>query len=414
VRKIAILATVALLSQLAAPAQGTKSASPFAEIQALLDIRSEAMRGGDRDAFMATVDRASPTFLRRQGLLFDGFQRLGLSEYRLDIGRRLWPKLTTDREVVRYGATAKPTVLHVEERYALTRFDEQPALEDLFLTFVRRPEGWRVASDSDLDDLTMYSGRKVWEFGPVVARTSEHFLYVSHPDLLGPAQSVLNKAEEALDAVSAHWPLEWNERVVIVAPSTTEELGRLIQATFDLDVFVAFAASGVDRARDWDLVGHRILLNWPNFSRYDDSTQLSVLTHELLHVATREYSGPLVPIFVEEGVAEWVTGHDSASLLAGQVQNGLFDRELPLDHEFISGSDAVILSAYQESSAAIRYAAERFGDDAVAEFYRELGTVRRSSGTWRYHVGRAMRKAFGIGFHEFQGRWARWVEKSLN
>lgn len=413
-RRIAIFATVALLSQLAAPAQGKKSTTPLTEIKALLGQRATAMLDGDRKAFLATVDPSSSAFVRRQGLLFDGFQRLGLSEYRLDLGSRPWPELTTDREIVRYGAGAEPTVLHIEETYALTRFDEQPALEDLFLTFVRRPDGWRVASDSDLDDLTMYSGRKLWEFGPLATRTSEHFLYVSHPDLLGPAQSVLNAAEEALEAVSAQWPLDWNERVVIVAPSTTEELGRLIQATFDLDVFVAFAASGVDRARDWDLVGHRILLNWPNFSRFDESTQLSVLTHELLHVATREYSGPLVPIFVEEGVAEWVTGHDSASLLAGQVQNGLFDRELPLDHEFISGSDAVILSAYQESSAAIRYAAERFGDDAVAEFYRELGTVRRSSGTWRYHVGRAMRKAFGIGFDEFQGRWARWVEKSLN
>lgn len=405
---------VGLLAQASAPAVGSGAGGPNAEIRALLDQRAVAMVDGDRKAFLATVDAASPAFLRRQGLLFDGFQRLGLSEYRLDLGGRLWPELTTDREIARYGAGAEPTVLHVEERYSLTRFDEQPALEDLFLTFLRRPDGWRVASDSDLDDLTMYSGRKLWEFGPVVAQTSEHFLYVSHSDLLGPAQSVLNKAEEALDAVSAHWPLEWNERVVIVAPSTTEELGRLIQATFDLDVFVAFAASGVDRARDWDLVGHRILLNWPNFSRYDDSTQLSVLTHELLHVATREYSGPLVPIFVEEGVAEWVTGHDSATLLAGQVQNGMFDGELPLDHEFISGSDAVILSAYQESSAAVRYAAERFGDDAVAKFYRELGTVRRSSGTWRYHVGRAMREAFGIGFGEFQGQWARWVENSLN
>jgi hypothetical protein len=414
VRKLAILATVALASQLAAPAQGTKNTGPFAEIQALLDSRAEAMRNGDREAFLATVDRRSPAFLRRQGQQFDGFQRLGLSKYRIDVSRRLWPELTTRKELARYGADAEPTVLHVEERYSLGEYDEQLALEDQFLTFVRRPEGWRVASDTDLDDLTLFSGRKLWESGPVVARASEHFLYLSHPDLQGPATPVLNAAEEALQRVSAEWLLDWNERVVIVAPSTTEELSRLIQATFDLDVFVAFAASGVDRARDWDLVGHRILLNWPNFSKFDDVSQQAILTHEMLHVATREYSGPAVPLFVEEGVAEWITGHDSASVLEGQVENGLFDRLLPLDHEFISGSDAVILSAYQESSAAFRFAAERFGDDAVADFYRELGAVRRNSGTWRYHVDRAMREAFGIGFDEFRGRWARWVEDTLD
>src|SRR5688572_29634019 len=149
------------MSQLAATAEGKKSTTPLTEIQALLDQRAAAMLDGDRKAFLATVDPASPAFLRRQGLLFDGFQRLGLSEYRLDLGSRLWPELTTDREIARYGAGLEPTVLHVEERYALTRFDEQPALEDLFFTFVRRPEGWRVASDSDLEDLTMYSGRKL-------------------------------------------------------------------------------------------------------------------------------------------------------------------------------------------------------------------------------------------------------------
>lgn len=413
-KRLIVLAVIGLIGQLSPPAAGISSEEPFADIQALLDRRARAMRSGDRVAFLATVDRASPLFLRRQRRLFDGFQRLGLSEYRLDISRRLWPELTTDREVARYGAGAQPTLLHVEERYSLGQYDEQPALEDQFLTFVRRPEGWEIASDTDLDDLTLFSGRKLWEFDPVVTEESEHFLYVSHPALLKPARIVLNAAEEALDTVSADWPLAWNEKVVIIAPSTTEELGRLIQATFDLDVFVAFAASGVDRARDWDLVGHRILLNWPNFSQFDEGTRKSVLTHELLHVATREYSGPLVPIFVEEGVAEWITGHDSASLLAGSVQNGLFDRLLPLDHEFISGSDAVILSAYQESSAAVRYAAEQYGDDAIAEFYRELGSVRRSSGTWRYHVDRAMKEAFGIGFDEFQRRWARWVENTLD
>ena len=372
------------------------------------------MIDGDRHGFLATMDRGSPGFARRQGRLFDGFQRLGLSEYRLDIGRRLWPELTTRREVARYGAELEPTVLHVEERYSIDGYDAQPALEDQYLTFVRRPSGWLVASDVDLDDLTLFSGRKLWEFGPVGARESRHFLYVSHPDLLGAAETILSTAERALDRVAREWPLVWKKRVVILAPSTTEELGRLIQATFDLDVFVAFAASGVDRGQDWDLVGHRIILNWPNFSLYDDATQQAVLTHELLHIATREYSGPVVPVFVEEGVAEWITGRDSASVLAGQVENGLFDRLLPLDHEFISGSDAVILSAYQESSAAVRFAAEQFGDDAVAEFYRELGAVRRSPGTWRYHVGRAMREAFGVEFDDFQKRWASWVENTLD
>lgn len=413
-RKLRLLALIGVIVQLGTPSAGRRAEPPSAEIQGLLGRRAAAVIAGDREGFLATVDAGRPGFARGQARLFDGFQRLSLSDYRLDIGRRLWPELTTGREVARYGAELTPTVLHVEERYAIQGYDEQPALEDQYLTFVRRPSGWLVASDTDLDDLTLFSGRKLWEFDPIVARESEHFLYLSHRDLRGVAETVLTSAESALHEVSREWPLEWNRQVVILAPSTTEELGRLIQATFDLDVFVAFAASSVDRRQDWDLVGHRIILNWPNFSLYGRATQQTILTHELLHIATREHSGPVVPVFVEEGVAEWVTGRDSADVLETQVAAGLFDRLLPLDHEFISGSDTVILSAYQESSAAIRFAAEEFGDDAVAEFYAELGSVRRSPGTWRYHVGRAMREAFGIDFEDFQARWARWVENTLD
>jgi hypothetical protein len=385
----------------------------LAEIQGILEQRAEALTQGDRAGFLAAIDgEADPDFAKRQRRLFDGFQRLPLLDYRLDVSLDVFGDLAASELRRRYGGAAQPTVLHVQERYRLRGYDPHPALEDLFLTFVRRPEGWRVVSDSDLDDLTLYSGRLLWEFGAIVTRESEHFLYVSHPDLAGAADTILSSAERALDRVADLWPLDFRRKVVILAPSESEELVRIIQAQFDVDVFVAFAYSGLDRDRTWDLVGHRIILHWDNFSAQSDAVQQSILTHELLHIATRELSGPFVPAFVEEGVAEWVTTDASTLLLAIRVSAGTFDRRLPQDHEFITGDSDDIVNAYQESYSFIRYADDRFGARAVAEFYRRLGNPRVAGGTWRYHVDRAMRGAFGAGFGQLQRRWADWVVSS--
>lgn len=404
---------IAVLVALAAlwPAPGSAPAAQTGNgIQATLDARASAVLAGDQTAFMATIDRSDPEFVRRQRLLFRGFRDVGLSDYRLEATDRYWDELTGERERRRYGEHSRATVLHVEEHYAIEGYDDHPALDDLYLTFVRRAGGWVIASDSDLDDLTLFSSRKLWEFGPVVTRQSNHFLFVSHPGLADAADDVLAASERALAALGATWRLPWSERVVILAPSTTDELRRLIQANFDLEVFVAFAFSGVDRTHDWDLVGHRIVLNWPSFSRYSDQTRETILTHELLHIATREYAGPHVPAWVDEGVAEVVAGDVSTSILSGRVTRGDFDRHLPEDFEFVAGADQEILNSYEESYTSMRYAVDRWGEDAMAEFYRRVGEVRLAPGTWRYHVGRAMRGAFSIGFERFESDWADWVE----
>lgn len=413
-RRLTALAVAVVAAATVGPIRAPAGAADRLEaIREVLSRRAEAVRTGDERTFMATVDRANPTFVRRQRLLFRGFQAVGVGDYRLRLSRRFWPELTTDREVDRYGTDAQPTVLHVEERSVIEGFDRQPALDELYLTFVRRPDGWKVASDSDLDDVSLKSGRKLWEFGPVITRRSEHFLYLSHPDLASAAGPILDEAEAALEEVDDGWPRPWHRRVVLLAPSETEEVQRILQATFDLDVFVAFAYSSVDRSEDWDLVGHRVILNWDNFSSYPEVSQQRVLTHELLHIATREDNGPMVPTFVDEGIADWVAGDTSTYVLDQQVSRGNFDRRLPRDFEFITGSGRSIAGAYQESLSAIRYAVDRFGADAVAELYGILGSARLAPGTPRYHVDRAMRAAFEVGYAQFERGWADWVEATL-
>lgn len=379
-------------------------------IQELLDRRAEAMLDGDRRAFLATIDPGDRPFAERQRLLFEGFQALGLAEYRLELTDRYWPELTTPREAVEHGDRA--TVLHVEERYRVRGFDRRAVVEDLYLTFIPRGAGWLIASDDDLADLALYTGRKLWEFGPIETQRSEHFLYVSHEDLRSAAPRILAAAERALEELDRVWPLDWPRRVVLLAPSNTDQLRRILQATFDLDVFVAFAYSSVDRARDYRLAGHRVIFNWENFSQYPDEVQQTILVHELLHVATREVTGPMVPAFLDEGLAEWVSDGNTDQL-SPRVDAGTFDRRVPRDFEFITGSDESILLSYDESYSAALYAVRRYGIDAVARMYRLAGGVRLEPGTPFHHVDRAMRDVFDTDLETFQEGWADWVESQV-
>jgi hypothetical protein len=120
-----------------------------------------------------------------------------------------------------------------------------------------------------------------------------------------------------------------------------------------------------------------------------------------------------VATWVDEGVAEWVSGDTDDFYLTEAVVERTFDRRLPRDFEFITGPDDAILGAYEESSAGARYAVEQFGPDEVADFYRLLGRARVAPGTSRYHVDRAMQATWAVPFGAFQARWADWVEAEI-
>jgi hypothetical protein len=84
-----------------------------------------------------------------------------------------------------------------------------------------------------------------------------------------------------------------------------------------------------------------------------------------------------------------------------------------MDHEFTTGENEDIVNSYQESYSFIQYAGDRFGAPALGEFYRRVGRPRLAPGTWRYHVDRAMRGAFRLGYQELQDRWADQVVSSF-
>jgi hypothetical protein len=272
-----------------------------------------------------------------------------------------------------------------------------------------------VAEDTDLDDIAFFSARHAWDFTPVRVTRSGSFLLLEPKCSSCPRapNGALALAEDALGRVRNYWTPPWRAKVPIIIPPSSEDLKRMLQVTFELDNFVAFAYSSIDRTRGIDYSGHRVLLNPDAFVSRSSSSTLQILSHELLHIASRNVSGPFVPTFVEEGVAEYV-GHDSdpsgLAFFFSDAAAGNFDGRLPEDYRFIIGSAVDVFRSYQKAYSAISYLVDRWGTDSLIRFYRQLGHVEVAAGTVDYHVDRALRRTIGIGIDRFEAAWASSID----
>jgi hypothetical protein len=397
------------------PAVGD-SASDRRAIEALLERRAEAIIRGDKDAFMATVAGLSPSFRRRQSSLFNRMTLIPLESYELSVGWDRFGDLATHRDRHAYPGADAVVIPVTEERYRLAGFDHSDAVEDLFYTYVKRDGAWLIAEDTDTDDLTLYSARHPWDLSPLRVAERGHFLLltpkcgtVSKSKCGRAPRNALRLAEEALQRVDRYWKPQWPHRMPLIVPRTARDLKRLLQLTFDVGDFVAFAYSTVDASQGFRFAGHRVFLN-PNafVGRPSDST-LDVLAHEIVHIATRRVSGPFVPAFVEEGIAEYVRHEGEAAalqFLESEVASGKFDGRLPEDYQFTVGAGIDIFRSYQKSYSAVRFFIRRWGLRSFTRFYRLLGRQRIGPGTGEYHVDRALRLTIGRDLDEFERAWA--------
>jgi len=402
---------IVLLFQLPGPPAAAAETDPFLtldeELQAVADARAEAVNSRDRAAFLRSVDTSSPEYRSRQADWFDGLTSTPVVDYSLTVDFDLYGSHARARDRERYGAPV--IVTSVEQRFAFEGYQEEPALSELMVTFVKREPGWVFASDSDLDDLGFFSERYPWDFGPVQISTSARFVMLSHPSQADFAAELLPLAEAAMPQVDAIWLKPWAKKIPIIVPSNSDELAKILATTIDVSNFVAFAVTGIDNEEDWEATPRFTIINRERFGRYSPELKQSIFAHELLHIATAEYSGPFTSVWIEEGfgrLAETPRAGD-AQFFQRRVQAGRFDDRVPDDLEFISGSPTDIFAAYQESQSAVAYLQKRFGTEKLNDFYVRLGEARNEIGTMRFHLDQAMREVLAISFEDFQRDWVQ-------
>ena len=424
--RCAWLLLVALLAGVSpAPAQ-TPTPTPIPtttegwqdEVREMLRRRAAAVVTGDERTFMATMSDAPAGFRHDRQAWFRRSRALPIGVYRLDFTEDEFGEVTRpiDRE---HHSGREVHVIQVKQRIGFRGYDVRPSAEDLFLTVVKGSGGWSVVSDDDVESLALQSTRELWDFGAVSKLESDGLMVVFHPSERSAAARVLSTAKAARASVRRQWPLAWKEdRIVIMIPSTVSELARILQTTFDLSTFVAFAAASVDRSTTWQLSGSRIFLHWPNFRRQGAASQRIILQHEFLHRASFEVSGPHLTSIFDEGIAQYygeALYNPPTPELRQRVRNKRFDNRLVRDFVFTIGPPSDIYLAYEEAVDFIAYIGGRFGRNAGARLFRTLGTENPvSPGTWRYHLDRACRSVLKIPFSMLERDWARTVVRELS
>ena len=389
----------------AAPAGGAAAAGAqggaLEAVQAVLDARAAAVRSGDAGAFMATVDPEAPrSFREAQARHFEGLRSLPLASFAL----RADTDDTGDLAVAAAGRYGRASVFlpRTRQLYRLEGYDDRDAVDELWLTFVDRGGRWYVGGDGDLEALGLETDRQLWDFGPVTLLRGEHVLVLSHPEQAARAEALAAMAEEAMAAFGGIWDQAWSGKVPLVVPGSVDELERLLESTVDLDKFVAFASYGSDRADGWEATAPRIVVQDSRLTRYDRARQVETLVHELVHVASAQLSGPFVPSWVHEGVADWAATGRPTGVRRPAGGDGL----LPRDYEMSTGPSASIVRAYGESRAAMSLLAARRGNGAPTAFFRELGAARVAPGSADHHTDDALRRSAGLTLGELERAWA--------
>jgi len=414
----AIACVAALLAPLAVRAQSPSEPWQF-EVRALLARRAAAVVSGDERAFAATMGAAPQAFRTDRMTWLRRMRVLPIGVYRLDYTQEEYGELTRPIDRRRHPGS-EVHVIQVKERIGFRGYDASPSDEDAFLTVEKDSRGWSVVADDDLESLAMQTNRSLWDFGPVAKIEGGGVMVVFHPQERAAAVRILHSAQAARAKVKRAWPIPWREeRIVVMIPRTVDELARILQTTFDLSTFVAFAATSVDRSTGgWRLSGARVYLHWPNFRRQGETTQRVILQHEFTHRASFEVSGMYVPAFMDEGIAQYY-GEEGfphpVPELRVSVGTGRFDRHLADDYRFVVGPPPDIYLSYEKSIHFMTYVGSRYGRAAGARFYRALGTENPvSPGTWRYHLDRACRAALNVSFATLERDWAKTVTKELS
>lgn len=372
-------------------------------VQELLDQRAAAVLARDRTAFLETIDpSASADFKDAQEELLSGLSSVPFASYalrlRADDIEDLSEAVADDRD-----DADEIRLPLVEERLRVADVDSEEVVNDLWYTFVRRGETWYVNEDNDLADLGLLTQRMLWSFGPVVMTDGPNVSVMSTAGDVDRARTLLDITEEAVERLTGtlEWPLP--PRVLVTLPESTDQLEEILQTTFDLTNFVAFATSDVERGEDvggWRWTSPRVYAQEANLARHGRDFQVETLHHELVHVAGFDMAGPFLTNWIHEGHAEY---HALAQRGPSSVPGT--DGKLPLDYEFVTGGRDGILRAYQESTSAVAFLAEQKGPDAPERLFEILGARRIMPGTWEYHLDEALREVYGADAATFAADW---------
>ncbi|BEP15403.1 hypothetical protein acdb102_37140 [Acidothermaceae bacterium B102] len=384
-------------------------------VQAVLARHAAAVLHRDEPAFEATLAPSSSAFRSAQLAVYANTAGVPFASWFYEVDRDDVQAATVPR--------AGQLLVAVTLRYALRGFDPQPTALREYLTFVTTDDdsGWLLASDSDGATSGERSARDLWDFGPVVVVHGAKSLVLAHPAGLVLAHVLAAAADAAVPRVTAFWGTRgWDGKVVVLVPSTIDELRQIVGTSQDLSQIAALATAEISTtARGDSAVGDRVAINPATFGTLGALGRRVVMTHEITHVATRSVTGAGMPTWLVEGIADYVgfkgTGTSArfdASELARQVDDGHLPLALPTSADFAEDADSgtALAQDYEKAWMACRFIVSRTSEASLIAFYRAVGTGQGTPAA-------VLRAAFADVLHTdqatFTASWQSYVAVSL-
>ncbi len=343
-----------------------------AAVRAALQARARAVRGGDAAPYLAYTQSGPER--ERDRTRYTHMVALGVSEVTLVSAREVVPPVPVASE-----AAAKWDVEATFD-YRIGGFDREPRRFVLDMTFSAPP--------ASPERLTITASRpsdrpQPWDIENMQVRRSDTVLVVGSgagADL----DEVLARASRASTQVRDVWgvvaPSVW------VVPSDVEQAEHLLgRDPGGLDDVAAATDGplepGVPAGAD------RIVLNPEAWSSLQPLGRDVVLTHELTHVAVRATTVRGVPLWLSEGLAEYVA-YRGVRLPEATVAAPLVSRlraegvpsHLPGPDRFDPGTGD-IAAAYAEAWLAVRTLVETHGEAQVVRFYRDAASAVTTEGS---------------------------------
>jgi hypothetical protein len=169
----------------------------------------------------------------------------------------------------------------------------------------------------------------------------------------------------------------------VIAVSDSDVIGAYFRDNMEqLGSVAAVAVPGLSEVYEWDhgagYVTSRVLFNPDSLG--GDTAQLKMtLTHEFIHVATGPVTSNNTPLWLVEGIAEYVA-YDTGKVPTANIKFWLshygYPTSLPADDDFYS--DGYV--SYLHSALACRYIAGKYGKAKLLDLYRYYDSNGGASG----------------------------------
>lgn len=381
-------------------------AEQAAALRALLATRGEALRSGDRAAWLGTVDPDATAFRARQARVLDNAREVPFAAVDLRVA-----SLATGPSAQRRRELGAPAVLvRVLAGYRLPG-DRADAEVEQQLTCVQRGGRWYVASDTDGP-----TQPQPWDLGPVHVVADGGVLALG----TAPRAQVATYASvgaASVRRVTSVWGSSWPQRAVVVVPRDQAEMARLLQRT-DVDGLDQVAAITIGELPEagGPAGSDRVVVNPAALARLTPAGRRVVVTHELTHVAVRSSTDRPVPVWLSEGFAEYV-GYLGVNIGRAAVAARLLEltrvgrgfTSLPTADDF-DASRAVIAPAYSASWLACTLVVDRYGQAALVRLYRTAADAGDGSDP-DTAASAALESVLGATEPAFTSAWVQYVDR---